>query len=185
MMGYATALSDLARGSELDALRTGDVAERTELGYFRIVGRMKRFVKLYGLRISLDQIEAFLNDRDLPAQAVAINDRLVILHRMPGQGEAACAALAAEYGLPPEAFHAGHLADLPLLASGKPDHAALRQIATEALETSLTALRQERAGESFADVLQRATRAAPGRPRRQFQFPGRQLAQLPADAARA
>ena len=160
MMGYATALSDLARGTELDALRTGDVAERTELGYFRIVGRMKRFVKLYGLRISLDQVEAFLNDRDLPAQAVAIDDRLVILHRMPGQGEAACAALAAEYGLPPEAFHAGHLADLPLLASGKPDHAALRQIATQALETSLTALRQERAGESFADVLQRATRAA-------------------------
>ncbi len=159
MMGYAMARGDLARGPELADLRTGDVAERSEAGYFRIVGRMKRFAKLYGLRISLDQIEAFLSDRGIPAQAVALEDRLVILHRTPGQGQAAIAALSAEYDLPAEAFHAGPLPEVPLLSSGKPDQAALRRIAGEVLEASLAARRDERAGETLADVLARATRS--------------------------
>jgi acyl-CoA synthetase (AMP-forming)/AMP-acid ligase II len=159
MMGYAVTRDDLTRGAELADLRTGDVAERTEAGYFRIVGRMKRFAKLYGLRISLDQIEAVLSDRGMPAQAVALDDRLVILHRTPGQGVAAVTALAAEYDLPAEAFHAGPLPEVPLLSSGKPDQAALRRIAGEVLEASLAARRDERAGETLADILARATRS--------------------------
>lgn len=165
MMGYATTRADLARGQDATDLRTGDIAERTDAGYFRIVGRMKRFAKLYGLRISLDQIETFLSDRDIPVQAVALEDRLVILHREQDQGATAVAALADEYGLPPAAFHTGFLAEVPRLSSGKPDHVALRSIATERLTASLAASQQAHAGETLAEVLQRATRsvrAGPG-----------------------
>jgi acyl-CoA synthetase (AMP-forming)/AMP-acid ligase II len=158
MMGYATARTDFVRGHELAELRTGDIAERTGAGYFRIVGRMKRFVKLYGLRISLDQVEAFLCSREMPAQVVAVDDQLVVLLREP-EGTAAVAALAAEYHLPSEAFHTGLLAETPLLSSGKPDHAALRRIAEETLATSVIARQQARSEEALADVLKRATRA--------------------------
>ncbi len=159
MMGYAITRADLERGQDVTDLHTGDVAERTDAGYFRIVGRHKRFVKLYGLRISLDQIEAFLLDRGIPVQAVALEDRLVILHRERDQGMAAVAALADEYSLPPSVIHAGFLAEVPRLSSGKPDHGALRSIATEMLTASLIASQQAHADDTLAKVLQRATRS--------------------------
>ena len=101
MMGYARARSDLAAGAECTPLRTGDIAERTASGYFRIVGRLKRFVKLYGLRLSLDQIEASLRARGIVARAVAADDRLVILHRDAGDEQAVRDAVAEAYGRPP------------------------------------------------------------------------------------
>ena len=42
MMGYALDRADLAKGEEVDELRTGDIAERCPNGFYRIVGRLKR-----------------------------------------------------------------------------------------------------------------------------------------------
>ena len=136
MMGYALARSDLAAGAECTQLRTGDIAERTASGYFRIVGRLKRFVKLYGLRLSLDQIEVSLRARGIVARAVAVDDRLVILHRDAGDEQAVRDAVAEGYGLPPAEIYADQLAEVPLLPSGKPDDQALRRIATGVVERS-------------------------------------------------
>lgn len=155
MMGYATTRDDLLRGQEMTELRTGDIAELSDTGFFRIVGRMKRFVKLYGLRISLDQVEAFLTDHGVKAQAVAVDDKLVILHHDPETAPAAIVALADAYALPLAAFHSGHLAEVPRLASGKPDQLALRQIAEEILQASGRA----QATEGLAEAMKRATRS--------------------------
>lgn len=160
MMGYAVTRSDLERGQDVTALHTGDVAEITNDGYFRIIGRQKRFVKLYGLRISLDQIEAFLHDRGMAVQAVAIEDRLVLLHSRQDDGPAVVTALADQYGLPATVFHVGFLPEVPRLSSGKPDHGALRNIAAEMLTASLVASEQAQAQETLAKVLQRATRSS-------------------------
>ena len=51
MMGYAERRADLARGAEIEALRTGDLAVRRADGCYRIVGRLSRFSKLAGLRV--------------------------------------------------------------------------------------------------------------------------------------
>ena len=158
MMGYAETRADLARPAELTELRTGDIAERTGDGLYRIVGRMKRFVKIFGLRLSLDQIEALLRGRGITAQAVAVNDRLVLLHEDPAAGPAARDAVSAAYELPPGEIHVGHLDELPLLASGKPDHKALRARAAEVLR--IEAERPKPAGQSLAEVLRLATRSA-------------------------
>lgn len=158
MMGYAETRADLARGAEVTELRTGDIAERTEDGLYRVVGRMKRFVKIFGLRLSLDQIEALLRERGIAAQAVAVGDRLVLLHEDPAAGPAARDAVAAAYELPLAEIHAGHLDDLPLLASGKPDHKALRELAAEVLRVE--AARPKPTGQSLAEILRQATRSA-------------------------
>ncbi len=166
MMGYAETRADLARGAEVSDLRTGDIAERTADGLYRIVGRMKRFVKIFGLRLSLDQIEALLHDRGIAAQAVAVDDRLVLLHAEADDGPAARKAVADAYDLPPAEIRVGHLPELPLLASGKPDHKALRALAAEVLR--IEAARPKPAGQSLAEVLRQATRSASVGPQDSF-----------------
>ena len=158
MMGYAETRADLARGAEVTELRTGDIAERTEDGLYRIVGRMKRFVKIFGLRLSLDQIEALLRARGIAAQAVAVGDRLVLLHEDPAAGPAAREAVAEGYALPLSEIQTGHLAEMPLLASGKPDHKALHTRATDVLR--IVSERTKPVGQSLAEVLLQATRSA-------------------------
>jgi len=57
-MGYATELHDLAKGDEFKGvLFTGDLTIRDIDGCYYILGRLKRFLKLYGVRIGLDECE--------------------------------------------------------------------------------------------------------------------------------
>ncbi|MGL4821368.1 MAG: AMP-binding protein [Bacilli bacterium] len=59
--GYAESFADLVKADDNNGiLHTGDVAYVDEEGYFYITGRMKRMIKLYGNRISLDEVEALL-----------------------------------------------------------------------------------------------------------------------------
>lgn len=60
-LGYAACPDDLAKGDENEGrLATGDMGYMDEEGYFYITGRKKRFIKLQGKRISLDQIQDVL-----------------------------------------------------------------------------------------------------------------------------
>lgn len=57
-LGYATCREDLIEGDENHGvIHTGDLAHRDEDGCYFIVGRLKRFLKIYGLRIGLDEVE--------------------------------------------------------------------------------------------------------------------------------
>lgn len=60
-LGYAECREDLTRGNEnRGVLKTGDMAYRDAEGYYYIVGRKKRFIKLLGQRVSLDDVETRL-----------------------------------------------------------------------------------------------------------------------------
>lgn len=57
-LGYATCIEDLKKGDENHGImHTGDLAHRDVDGCYFIVGRMKRFLKIFGLRIGLDEVE--------------------------------------------------------------------------------------------------------------------------------
>ena len=57
-LGYATCQEDLMKGDENHGvMHTGDLAHRDVDGCYFIVGRMKRFLKIFGLRIGLDEVE--------------------------------------------------------------------------------------------------------------------------------
>ena len=62
--GYAEKKMDLELGDERSGvLYTGDLAKMDDDGFFYIVGRITRFVKLTGRRISLDDCERIINNQ--------------------------------------------------------------------------------------------------------------------------
>jgi acyl-coenzyme A synthetase/AMP-(fatty) acid ligase len=62
-MGYGICIEDLKKGDEFCGIyETGDFAKRDADGFFYIVGRKKRFLKLFGLRVSLDQSEKIISE---------------------------------------------------------------------------------------------------------------------------
>jgi long-chain acyl-CoA synthetase len=61
MMGYANSKLDLSMGEEQNSeLETGDLGYCDDQGLFFIVGRIKRFIKLFGIKVGLDDLEAKL-----------------------------------------------------------------------------------------------------------------------------
>lgn len=57
MLSYAARRSELAIFEPIAALQTGDIGYQDEEGDFFITGRVKRIVKIFGERVSLDQLE--------------------------------------------------------------------------------------------------------------------------------
>lgn len=60
-LGYAECADDLAKGDERHGrLETGDMAKRDADGFYYIVGRKKRFLKIFGNRVNLDETERLI-----------------------------------------------------------------------------------------------------------------------------
>lgn len=60
-LGYALCVEDLLKGDENHGvMHTGDLARRDSDGCYFIIGRLKRFLKIFGLRIGLDEVERMI-----------------------------------------------------------------------------------------------------------------------------
>lgn len=87
-LGYAESGTDLRKGDERHGvLRTGDLAKRDADGYYYIVGRTKRFLKIFGNRINLDEVEGILR-RAFPGVECACagrDDKLCVFVIQPAE----------------------------------------------------------------------------------------------------
>jgi long-chain acyl-CoA synthetase len=82
MMGYAENETDLAANdSQGGCLLTGDLAKRDTDGYFYLCGRLKRFIKIFGNRFSLDEVELQLRARGFDVAVTGHDDLLIIAIR--------------------------------------------------------------------------------------------------------
>ncbi|GAA1812874.1 AMP-binding protein [Actinomadura chokoriensis] len=136
MLGYAEDPADLALGRTVEELRTGDVARRLPGGLYEIVGRRSRFVKPYGLRVDLQRVEALLAGRGLTACCAGDDTGLVVAVAaskttpLPTTGvREVRRVVAAACGLPARAVSVHVLAEIPRLATGKPDYGAVLRLA--------------------------------------------------------
>lgn len=79
-MGYAEQASDLAKGDERQGvLQTGDMAQFDEDGYFYIVGRKKRFLKIYGNRVNLDEVDQLIKGKyEIEVACAGVDDHMYI-----------------------------------------------------------------------------------------------------------
>ena len=62
-MGYAVCAEDLMKGDEWKGVRrTGDMAKIDADGYVTLTGRASRFLKIFGNRVSLEEVENLVKD---------------------------------------------------------------------------------------------------------------------------
>ena len=73
--GYAYKREDLSKDDEWRGrLKTGDLAKKDSEGYFFIVGRKKRYAKIFGLSISLDEIEEAIKSNSQYLEVAVLSD---------------------------------------------------------------------------------------------------------------
>ena len=130
MMGYAVTREDLAKGAEVEELRTGDIAERDWAGRYRIVGRSSRWVKVVGLRISLDGMETDLWREGTRARVAGTTGQIVIAVTDDTDPVKLKDAWAARLAIPRSALRVIALEAVPQNANGKPDYAAILRAGT-------------------------------------------------------
>ncbi len=130
MMGYANTREDLARGHELDALATGDLAEIAAPGVYRITGRKSRFLKIFGLRIALDEVEREASRRGWTAVATGDDTCITVAIEGPQDPAPLADQLAQHFGLPANRVVAVSFPSLPRLDNGKIDYRAVMTAAS-------------------------------------------------------
>ena len=142
MLGYAERLQDLAKGDELTGvLKTGDLARQDEDGFFYITGRIKRFLKLFGKRFNLDEVEQIVQRRfAFPTACFGRDDLLMVAVETTGENVPMVAAMLREtFSLPKDAIQVEAVQKLPRTARGKMDYqslAAARPLSSPAIAAS-------------------------------------------------
>jgi len=129
MMGYAESLEDLAKGDEMHGvLHTGDTVTKDEEGFFTITGRIKRFIKLFGLRINLDEVEKKLESViHIPLACTGSDDKLIVAIEQPDKVEKVRSAIELLFKLHKSAFTVIIMEEIPRLANGKIDYTTLKE----------------------------------------------------------
>jgi acyl-CoA synthetase (AMP-forming)/AMP-acid ligase II len=129
MLGYAMCRSDLEKGDEMKGrLETGDLGRLDAEGFLYLAGRTKRFAKIAGYRLGLDEIEQEL----FPVCSVAcldLGEKIAVVHEQESETalKSRLRELAATYKVPSSSFALRKVAQIPRGASGKIDYARLKE----------------------------------------------------------
>jgi len=127
MLGYAECRQDLTKGDELHGLlRTGDLAKQDSDGFFYITGRLKRFLKLFGKRFNLDEVEKILS-RQLAAAVACYGRDDLLMAAVEGceNPEPVSLVVCDTFGLPRTAVKVLAMKELPRTLNGKLDYQRL------------------------------------------------------------
>lgn len=128
-LGYAQCAEDLARGDERHGrLFTGDIAYVDEDGFYYITGRKKRFVKIMGKRVNMDEIEQLFKNAFTTGDfaATGYDDDLWVFTTAPESELARFESfLTQTTSLHPSCFTIRHINKIPKNSSGKTQYTVL------------------------------------------------------------
>ena len=132
-MGYAECGVDLARGGEWQGrYETGDMAERDADGIYRIAGRKKRFLKIFGKRTNLEETEHILRQHFgvVDIACVGEDDLMRVYTTDERAGKEIKPYLATKLGLHHSAFKVYVVPEIPKNAAGKTVYGELCKLVT-------------------------------------------------------
>lgn len=118
-MGYAQNCYDLSKGDENSGiLKTGDMAMVDTDGFYYITGRKKRFLKLFGSRVNLDEVEWLLNKSGFECVCTGVDDELKVYTTNPRKEEVRDFVLN-HTEINPKGFTVHYIETIPRNDSGK------------------------------------------------------------------
>jgi acyl-coenzyme A synthetase/AMP-(fatty) acid ligase len=129
-LGYAMSYCDLSLGDvNHGVLQTGDLAMFDEDGYYYIVGRISRFVKIYGIRVSLDAVEKMLADMGIQSAVLGEDEHLLICLIGENQAELEYirTKVSCTLSINKIAITVKKVKSLPRLSNGKEDYQKLTE----------------------------------------------------------
>jgi long-chain acyl-CoA synthetase len=135
-MGYAESVLDLSKGYEFgDTLKTGDLARRDADGDYYIVGRLKRFLKFFGHRVNLQDIEDELQKLGYSTACSGKDDQLdvYICDATNEQAKLIKTEIISKLKLPPSIIRILSVSEFPRNEAGKIQYAVLQQMPAESL----------------------------------------------------
>lgn len=120
-LGYAHKKEDLSLGDERHGfMRTGDLAYFDEDHCFYIVGRMGRFLKLFGMRIGLDECEQIIKAKySVDCACVGTDDKMIVYITNSTLEKSVKEELVDKTHLVASAFEVRYLSELPRSGAGK------------------------------------------------------------------
>lgn len=129
-LGYAEHLEDLVLGDERHGrLETGDMAKRDAEGYYYIVGRKKRFLKVYGNRVNLDEIDMMVKNEfgNVECTSGGVDDHVYIFLTESAIADDVRSFVVGRTKLNPAAFTVRVIEEIPKNESGKVQYSELEQ----------------------------------------------------------
>ena len=121
-LGYAECGEDLILGDERKGiLQTGDMAQFDEDGFYYIVGRKKRFLKIYGNRVNLDEIDRMIKAEfnNIDCASAGIDDHMYLFVTDSQIAEDVKKYVVSKTGLNQAAFKTIVINEIPKNDAGK------------------------------------------------------------------
>lgn len=119
-MGYATCVEDLKKEDDnKGTLFTGDLARRDRDNYYYLVGRKSRFIKIFGIRINLDETESLLENIMADCACTGEDDHMLIYITDKARMAEIQKYISVKTGINPAAFSVRHCAEIPKNSAGK------------------------------------------------------------------
>lgn len=129
-LGYAECGEDLIKCDErFGTLVTGDMAKMDADGYFYIVGRKKRFLKIFGNRVNLDETERMIRAKfdNIDCVCAGVDDKMYVFVTDSKVEDAIKKYLSEKTGLNPVAFKVKTIDEIPKNEAGKTLYIKLEQ----------------------------------------------------------